>query len=156
MHNISILVNGSKVRGRKHDFLEKSVGGCTTYGVIAQWPDLTRWWARTAKQKWGCCSLWEKSNGTWFDGLCTTIDPRSGHWPQVDEKREILFGMTHKKALQLVTQDSKYVLVLRIHLCSLSLSRSITQVRSGQNLWPTVTVMAQNLETSGSHEMNLK
>ena len=39
MHNISMSVNASKLRGWKHDFLEKSVGGCTSYDVIAPWPD---------------------------------------------------------------------------------------------------------------------
>ena len=28
-------VNGSKLRGWKHDFLERSVGGCSSYDVIA-------------------------------------------------------------------------------------------------------------------------
>ena len=43
MHNISIPVNGSKLRGWKHDFLEKSVGGCTSYDLLyLPWPDLTR------------------------------------------------------------------------------------------------------------------
>ena len=41
MHNVPIPVNGSKSRGWKHHFLEKSVGGCT-YDVIARWPDLTQ------------------------------------------------------------------------------------------------------------------
>ena len=34
-HIISISVNGSKLRGWKHDFLEKSVGGCISYDAIA-------------------------------------------------------------------------------------------------------------------------
>ena len=42
MHNISIPVNGSKFRGWKHDVLEKSAGGCTSYDVIAPWPGQTR------------------------------------------------------------------------------------------------------------------
>ena len=42
MHNVSIPVNGSKSCGWKHDFLELSVGGCSSYDVIARWPDLTR------------------------------------------------------------------------------------------------------------------
>ena len=41
MRNISIPVNGSQLHGWKHDFLEKSVGGCTVHDVIALWPDLT-------------------------------------------------------------------------------------------------------------------
>ena len=41
MHNISIPVNGSKLLGWKHNFLEKSVGVCSSYDVISQWPDMT-------------------------------------------------------------------------------------------------------------------
>ena len=29
------------IRGLKHDFLETSVAGCTTYDVIAPWSDVT-------------------------------------------------------------------------------------------------------------------
>ena len=42
MHNISIPVSGSRLRGWKCDFLEKPVGGCTSYDVIARWPNRTR------------------------------------------------------------------------------------------------------------------
>ena len=41
MH-ISIPVNGIKLRGWKHDILEKWVGSRTSYDVIALRPDLTR------------------------------------------------------------------------------------------------------------------
>ena len=66
-------------------------------------------WARVAKQKRRYCSSWEKANGAWFEGFYTTIDPKSGHWPQIDE---ILFGMTHKKVLQLATPENKYAFSL--------------------------------------------
>ena len=42
MHNISDPVNGCKLRDWKHYFPQKSVGGCTSYDIIALWPDLTR------------------------------------------------------------------------------------------------------------------
>ena len=41
-YSIFIPDNGSKLRGWRHDFLEKSVGGCNSYDVIALWPGLTR------------------------------------------------------------------------------------------------------------------
>ena len=67
---------------------------------------------RAAKQKRGYCSLWEKPNGTWPYGFCKPIYPRSGHWPLIDENREILFWETHQKVLQSVTPENKYVLSL--------------------------------------------
>ena len=42
MHNIFIPVNCSKFLGWKHDFLEKWVGGCSSYDVTSPRPDLTR------------------------------------------------------------------------------------------------------------------
>ena len=45
--NISIPVNGGKLRGCKYNFLEKSVGGCTFYDVIDPWPNMT--WSFFAK-----------------------------------------------------------------------------------------------------------
>ena len=47
MHNISIPVNGNKLPDRKHNFLEKSVEGCTSYDVIALWSDLI--WLKKCK-----------------------------------------------------------------------------------------------------------
>ena len=35
MHNVSIPLNDSKLRGQKHDFGKKSAGGRSSYGVIA-------------------------------------------------------------------------------------------------------------------------
>ena len=49
------------------------------------WPFLAEWPLNEVqpqnKNKGIAPSLWEKAIGTWFDGFCTTIDPRSGHWP---------------------------------------------------------------------------
>ena len=42
MRNISISVNGGKLRGSKHDFPETSVAGCITYDVKALRPDVIR------------------------------------------------------------------------------------------------------------------
>ena len=42
MHIVSIPLHGIKSRGRKHDFLQKSVGGCIFYDVIDRYADLTR------------------------------------------------------------------------------------------------------------------
>ena len=41
-HAYSILVSGSKLRGWKHDFFEKSVRGCISYDVIALWPNVAK------------------------------------------------------------------------------------------------------------------
>ena len=68
--------------------------------------------ARDGKQTQSHCSLWEKANGTRFYGFCTTSDPRSGHWAQIDEKQEISFGGPHQKVLRLVTPENKYVFSL--------------------------------------------
>ena len=81
------------------------------WSFLVEWPYKC---ARAAKQKRAYCSLWEEANGTRFYGFCTTSDPRSGHWPQIDENREILFGGPYKKVLQLVTPDNKYVFSLLI------------------------------------------
>ena len=42
MYNISVPVKGNKLRNWKRDFSDKSAGGCSAYGVIAPWPDLSR------------------------------------------------------------------------------------------------------------------
>ena len=41
MH-VSIPVSFGKLRGSKHDFLEKSVGGCSSYDLTAPGSDLNR------------------------------------------------------------------------------------------------------------------
>ena len=50
----------SKLRGWKHDFLEKSVVGCTSYDVITPWPDLTRSTFPCQKLHKGCAISYTK------------------------------------------------------------------------------------------------
>ena len=68
--------------------------------------------ARAAKQNRRYCSLWENANGTRFYEFCTASDPRSGHWPQIDENRKILMGRPHQIFLQLMTPENKYIFSL--------------------------------------------
>ena len=51
MRNISISANGSRLRDSKHDFLETSVPDCTTYDVIALWPDVTNIFYKKLRKK---------------------------------------------------------------------------------------------------------
>ena len=60
MHDISIPVNGSRLRDRKYNFVQKAVGGCTSYDVIAQWPDLTRWIFFCQNLRKGCPKRYAK------------------------------------------------------------------------------------------------
>ena len=104
------------------------------------------------KQQRAYCLLWGKANGTRFYGVCTSSDPRSGHWPQLTNIT-FFFEGPHQKALQLETPEKKYVVSLANQMV-LFIVRAITQFMSVQNLWRAVIV--QNLEFSGSHEMKIK
>ena len=64
-------------------------------------------WARATKLKWAYCLLWNGVNGTYFYKFCKTGDPRSGHWPEIDDNHEILFGQSHQDVLQLGTPQKK-------------------------------------------------
>ena len=82
MHNVSIPVNGGKLRGWKYDFLEKSVGGCSTYDVIAPWPDLTRPICFCQKLRKRCFISYAKFQRDLSSSLAAILENTHGglHW----------------------------------------------------------------------------
>ena len=104
MHNISISVNGSKFHGWKHDFLEKSVGGCSYYHVIPPWPDQTRSKFSSEVMQMMPNKLWKISarSAQQFDGHFrkthgrVALSPPPLHWQKLMVKTQRHLSANHQ------------------------------------------------------------